>query len=507
MKNFRDIKKVLCYFVFVLLLTNNTIAQNNIDLMLLKAVKSNNFNETKKLIHLGANINLSDKNNANLLMWAVYKSDFKVVNYLLENGAKYKKNGIIWLNNNKTEYYNNILIIAVVEGKLKILELLINKLDISIDRNKIPVLHYASFNSKIKIIRFLLKKNININAKYTDDKATPLIYALLNKSLIAAKILINNGADVNIKNSYGWSPIYIATRNLNLDIIKLLLEKKVDVNAQTQNGGTPLILAVKKNNTEIAKILLMFGAEIQIKDKYNKSAIDYATNMNNKVMLNILNNFSPSLSDMLDLGFDDFVIQQIKENDLITEQIDLNGQSLLHKAVIHKNYNLASILISKNFDINIEDKNGFSPFWYAITSKNKKLIELFKEKRKKILSQKSKAEVDNNKKRRKRFRSKNISNSKKCFNNKITKNKNSNTKNTHSFLFKYFFINYNKPLYYIRDKRANSILLEFYKKSHARHVRIYRYFPYLYENKYYFKRMVNIYNKKINIILKLKSRA
>lgn len=59
------------------------------------------------------------------------------------------------------------------------------------------------------------------------------------------KILIENGADVNLKDKRGSTPLYWAAFRNNFEIAKMLLEKGADVNIKNNDGATPRDFAKK----------------------------------------------------------------------------------------------------------------------------------------------------------------------------------------------------------------------------------------------------------------------
>ena len=72
-----------------------------------------------------------------------------------------------------------------------------------------------------------------------------------------ARILIEEGADVNAQSNSGETALWAASRyGQHPDIVKLLIEEGADVNAQNDLGYTALIYASTIGHKEIAKFLI-----------------------------------------------------------------------------------------------------------------------------------------------------------------------------------------------------------------------------------------------------------
>jgi len=71
----------------------------------------------------------------------------------------------------------------------------------------------------------------------------------------------------------------------NPDIIKILIENGANPNIQNQNGYTPLMKAVQFSDQEKASILLDLGADPNISNKQGLYAIDFARDSAMKSML------------------------------------------------------------------------------------------------------------------------------------------------------------------------------------------------------------------------------
>ncbi|XP_074643339.1 uncharacterized protein LOC141900371 [Tubulanus polymorphus] len=172
------------------------------------------------------------------------------------------------------------------------------------------LLQIATTEGNVDLMKLLIKYNCNINAgvkkittaddqviyqshrKLDDFTGTCLYYAICSANNEVVRLLINAGADVNMKGAYqicalthavdsecidiiqailrvkdcnvdaqdiyGLSPLHIAAINGRADIALLLLKKRAIVNIKQCQGGTPLFMLTDYGTL---KVLLEYGAD------------------------------------------------------------------------------------------------------------------------------------------------------------------------------------------------------------------------------------------------------
>jgi ankyrin repeat protein len=103
--------------------------------------------------------------------------------------------------------------------------------------------------------------------------------------LTGVKKCIKNGADVNYKGDYGWTPLMLSSGYGHLKIVKVLIEKGADVNCRNNYGNTPLMESSYQGHLEIVKVLIENGVDWNIKNNENKDFVDYLSDSNKNIII------------------------------------------------------------------------------------------------------------------------------------------------------------------------------------------------------------------------------
>ena len=92
------------------------------------------------------------------------------------------------------------------------------------------------------------------------------------------QFLLAKGADPNIRDNKGNTPLLLATSIGAVDLVQVLVARQANVNLGNSSGETPLIRAVQRRDLSMARTLLAMGADPDQPDLLaGKSARDYAT--------------------------------------------------------------------------------------------------------------------------------------------------------------------------------------------------------------------------------------
>lgn len=277
----------------------------------------------------------------------------------------------------------------------------------------------AIVNNRADDVIALLKQGVKINElSYLNNY--PFLEAAKRSNADMIKLLLANGADVNLENNYKQNALHICVMNPKavevaaailkgqpnidhvdqfgrtpfaeavsegkLDVAKLFLEKGADINFQhPKTGASVLVWEARKENVKIIEFLLKNGADIHLPDREGVTAIYEAA-----VSLEIEN-----IHVLMKNGADPF--RKAGKNNAITNALnaekwevlkailshveDINfkldiGYGLVHDAVINEKIELLKIMIELGADLNQKNQYGSTPLSLATYNGNQEMIRL-----------------------------------------------------------------------------------------------------------------------------------
>ena len=98
------------------------------------------------------------------------------------------------------------------------------------------------------------------------DKEEELLVACVDGDDVEARRLIEEGADVNWRDAYGWTPLIWAASKGLVDVVRLLLDKGADINHKNNYGRTALHQAAISGEDEVVRFLIERGADLHVKN-------------------------------------------------------------------------------------------------------------------------------------------------------------------------------------------------------------------------------------------------
>lgn len=118
--------------------------------------------------------------------------------------------------------------------------------------------------------------SVIINSRDISSGDTALHIVIAKRELKWLTYFIAKGADVNLRNFKGTTPLWLAVSSAFTDGAQLLIAKGARINDPGPSGETPLIAAVHQKNLELVKSLIAAGADLNRADSSGRTPLDYA---------------------------------------------------------------------------------------------------------------------------------------------------------------------------------------------------------------------------------------
>ena len=277
----------------------------DLNLSLIKCSMANMKEDIEKYINDGADVNCSTANGSTPLHYAAFNGNLETARFLIGKGA-----GV----NVKTKDGITPLHYAVSKNSKEIVRLLIEKgaeVNAKDSKGKVP----ADFTQNAEI-KDILSGKITGAAKAPDavkkteqtrktpvapkPEATPndsaasgelnlkFNRALQEKRVDEIKNLLAQGADINVRGTYGETALHTSATRNEMEIAQILIECGADLNATDKKGCTPLHYALLKGSNDVAKLLIEKGADVNAKQEDEFTPLSMAEFKKNKELVDIL---------------------------------------------------------------------------------------------------------------------------------------------------------------------------------------------------------------------------
>lgn len=242
---------------------------------------------------------------------------------------------------------------------------------------------------------------IRVGARAGDPDSgqqTALHKAAISGSVENVVVLIDNGADPNVLDNFGHSPLHMAVKRRNsLDLIKTLISKGAAVNQnhpdwnRQSRGGTPLHVAARLGRTENALTLLENGAQPNVFDSTGQTALHIAAghDLTGKLCSELLQR-GAKVNEADEIYGETALQKAVKANMadnvrvLINYEADINKQDLAGNTALHKaasvvqHFDILHMLLSRGGKLNVTNKDGRTPTDFVNDAKNNTAKALFR---------------------------------------------------------------------------------------------------------------------------------
>jgi cytohesin len=329
---------------------------------LLLVARTGNVGAAKLLLEHGAAVDAREAwGGQTPLMWAAARRHPEMIELLIASGAAADARSTV------RDYQRHVQ----AEGRPK-----------SLDTGGFTPLLYAARENCIACVDALLKHGADIDLP-DPDGVTPLHVAVMNANWDLAKRLIDAGADVNQWDIYGEAPLFTAVGQRSrtdggrasidppnatdgMTILNMLLERGANPNMQlffrpanvrgptNTRGSTPLIRAANGNDREVVELLLAHGADatIYMADRQTPIHAVLAGRAGEKDAIELIKLLHDAGTDVNPVA-------------LVVHMEEVRGGSALHYAVRKRYQDVMRLLASYGIDMNLKDQDGLTALDYT----------------------------------------------------------------------------------------------------------------------------------------------
>ncbi|KAH6974273.1 hypothetical protein BKA56DRAFT_634228 [Ilyonectria sp. MPI-CAGE-AT-0026] len=130
---------------------------------------------------------------------------------------------------------------------------------------------WATRSGKAAVARLLLEKGANFEVKDQNGR-TPLIWAAVRGDADIAMLLLDRGANIEAECYTGDTPLFHAADCGHEAVVRLLLERGANLEARDDLGRTPYFRATFRGHAAVASLLLERSAIVNAKNKQLNTA-------------------------------------------------------------------------------------------------------------------------------------------------------------------------------------------------------------------------------------------
>jgi ankyrin repeat protein len=225
------------------------------------------------------------------------------------------------------------------------------------------LLHQVAEKGLISTARLVISKGADVNA--LDRQKRPVLEAAREGPKDAyegfVKFLIDNGANVDVKDSRGMPVLLQASEDGYEGVSKLFLEAGASLTKKRTDGTTVVHSAAKKGHTEVIRLLVEKGAHLDTRDNNMNTALNFAAAGGHTEVIRVL--------------------LKAKPGDWVNgNSVDEYRNPPLHDAIIKGHSEAARVLVENGASIadhSFVDWHYCSPLYIAVRNQKAEVVQIF----------------------------------------------------------------------------------------------------------------------------------
>ena len=205
------------------------------------------------------------------------------------------------------------------------------------NENKQTALLYAAALGRVRLVRLLVQKGADHNARDADDGTTILMKE--NKCLDYFLQELDCSDIINAQDNQGWTALHWSNEYQYPDRLELLLKHGANPNVRDNDGETPLHCATSYGDTESVAVLLKYGASVKDVSDNGTTLLMFAAMYSREVLR--------------------YVLHELDFSDIMINAQDQTGWTALHWAT--QNLQDVELLLKYGANPNIQGNKGEAP--------------------------------------------------------------------------------------------------------------------------------------------------
>ena len=146
-------------------------------------------------------------------------------------------------------------------------------------QNTMMTLYDAASDGNLKCVTLLVEEGAEKDETFEDRRMTALCIAAEKGHLDVARYLVEQGANIEKADRYGWTPLMFASFDGGIEVTRYLLEQGAERDkADSTYGLTSLHIAAQQGYLEITKLLMVYGADLNTRNSEGVCPIDFTSN-------------------------------------------------------------------------------------------------------------------------------------------------------------------------------------------------------------------------------------
>jgi ankyrin repeat protein len=243
-------------------------------------------------------------------------------------------------------------------------------------------LHYAALLGLHTIARFLIcDRSQDVNARGFQRNETPVSVACRWGSTEVARVLLEHGANTEIRDDDDWCPLERAVENADIEIFRVLLQLGADPMSGDKTDMTTLHLSSAQGQPAAARLLLEYGADPDCRAMDDKTPLHWASN---EAVAQVLIEYGADLNAVdkhnctpLDIALSKQrvkVASLLRENGARANEEDDSKNSPLHVAAANGQSADVRALLENGADVNAKGKGSGTPLHFASDSEVARIL-------------------------------------------------------------------------------------------------------------------------------------